>query len=155
MTMRYHWGLAIGHTYSHSQDIHFQRYSTPTPADPPETSPDQDICPTPSIDPPEISDGQDVRSTPSVHPPESSHDQDIRYSTPSSADPPEIEALPAATGGLPPEVETDGDSELSDSDQEDEDYFDSDAGSSDSDVSENSDTDDEEFLEIYETYHSD
>lgn len=139
MTMRYHWGLGIGHTYSHSRDIRSHQYSTPPPVDPPETSPDQEICSPLSVDPPQIS-----------------HGQDIRYSTPSSAEPPEIEeALPPATGDLLAEVEAENDSELCDSDQEDEDYSDSGATSSDSDEGENSETDDDEFLEIYDTYNSD
>lgn len=26
--MRYHWGLGVGHTYSHGRDVHSQKYST-------------------------------------------------------------------------------------------------------------------------------
>lgn len=31
--MRYHWGLGIGHTYSHGRDVRSQRYPAPTTAD--------------------------------------------------------------------------------------------------------------------------
>lgn len=31
MAMRYHWGLGIGHTYSHGQSCQSQQYSAPIP----------------------------------------------------------------------------------------------------------------------------
>lgn len=36
MAMRYHWGLGIGHTYSHGRVTRFQQYSIPLSVDEPE-----------------------------------------------------------------------------------------------------------------------
>ena len=36
MTMRYHWGLGVGHTYSHHRDVRSQQYSSPIIAEGPE-----------------------------------------------------------------------------------------------------------------------
>lgn len=35
MTMRYHWGLGVGHTYSHGRDVRSQQYAAPVSGEDP------------------------------------------------------------------------------------------------------------------------
>ncbi|KJA15800.1 hypothetical protein HYPSUDRAFT_148660 [Hypholoma sublateritium FD-334 SS-4] len=43
MTMRYHWGLGVGHTYSHGRDVRSQQYSAPAEGEDPKVAKDPEV----------------------------------------------------------------------------------------------------------------
>lgn len=141
--MRYHWGLGIGHTYSHSQDAYPQQYSmasnSPNEAD---STEEED----PSDAPNQTSN---VSGGAGAEKPDEDNDQlqDSEVAT---------QALDISGG---PGAEKPNEGRLQDLAPEDADDEDvdsagsSDAGTSDDGSAYGSDAEDEERLELYHMYH--
>ncbi len=140
MAMRYHWGLGIGHKYSHDQEIYSQKYSAAPPS----------------------SDAKIVEEVPcqaNNDPPAPASDAEKDPSLLSSGQSTEVLPAPSLEVRSSILVPADSLSEKHDPELEDEDQDYESAESdhnSDSDSSSfSSDADDEETLELYETYHLD
>lgn len=112
MAMRYHWGLGIGHTYSHGRNVPSQQYS------------ESSASVTPTHESEDFEASPDLSSSTQANPIIPSEDDDS-----DATEPPDSEAEDPGT------------------DYNDAVY--------DSDAPEASDVDDDELLEIHDTYHSD
>lgn len=121
MTMRCHWGLGIGHVYSHGRDMPSQQHPSPPPIENPEDIDDGPIPP--ANNPEDIEDGPPLINNPE-----------------------DVEDGPPESGRSTP-------SEPQDSDPEDQDVDSDDEASAD--TSEGFDGDDDDYLEIHDTYNSD
>lgn len=126
MAMRYHWGLGIGHTYTHGR-------TTPSQPEDPEALPTPN-CSTQS-------------NSGSIRAEEDNGDiMGLRGSELKDLEAPPTPSCPTqSNSGFRAE----------DDDGEDPDADDDDAASNLGSLEERSDRDDDAFLELYDTYHSD
>ncbi|KJA18100.1 hypothetical protein HYPSUDRAFT_145489 [Hypholoma sublateritium FD-334 SS-4] len=162
MAMRYHWGLGIGHTYSHGRSVPSQHDSDTSEALPKPSCPTQSNSGSRA----EESDGDVVKLRSSeLEDPEVLRKPSCSTQTNSGIQAEEVdgnrtelrgselegpEALPKSTpsNSSVRAVDDDGEREDPDADYED-------AASDVDSFEERSDCDDEAFLELYDTYHSD
>lgn len=159
--MRYHWGLGIGHTYSHGRDVHSQQYSAPTSAQDPEvtqpkTPPDGSQRTHANLEKPNTEEEpeheielDDSEAEHQIVAPEILCDGSPKISAdlelPNVEEKQEEEMEPHDSGAGHRDGDLDSHSEDSGSASDDE-----------SDMSQSDDQEnDEDFLEMYETYHSD
>lgn len=127
MAMRYHWGLGIGHVYSHGKEDHSQQSSTA-----PSTSGNEN--------PSDISHtAQNADGAPGDNVKENEAEEDS-------------EELNASEGRL--EVSRVGQDIIGGAGVDNTEELDSDASTTDSDEGLTSDEEDEETLELYDTYQS-
>lgn len=131
--MRYHWGLGIGHTYSHGQTMPSQKYPmAEAPAEPAiEVHEDSDEDPADSLAP----CSTQVFAGPDGKAPQVEHDD-------SDLEPEDFEPLEDEDEDV--DVDSTG-SQAESADSEDSDF----------DARRDSDGDDEDYLELHNTYHSD